>query len=82
MNNNPDRNLILAAAELARSNPQKWDEFLTAMSEYSAKAMDTLVSSGPENLKVAQGRAQMSRDLKALLEGAVKSADRITSRQT
>lgn len=72
-----DRDLILRAAELARSAPRAWNEFLGAFSNYVDQQKDNCIQSPLEQLPVAQGRAQLAAHLQGLLAACLQSADKI-----
>lgn len=78
---NGDRDLILKAAELARSAPRAWNEFLGAFSSFSNQQKDNCIQSPLEQLPVAQGRAQLAARLHELLETCVQSADKIEGKR-
>ena len=75
-----DRDLILAAAELARSSPEAWSRFLTRFGDYAEDKIVECVQAPLDMLPVAQGRAQALVKLGQLLEDCIKTADAITSR--
>jgi len=72
-----DRDLILAAARLARTAPESWQQFLGAFSNYTEVQRENCISSPLEHLAVNQGRAQNCVALLRLLSDAVKLADQI-----
>lgn len=72
-----DRDLILKAAELARSAPRAWTEFLGALSRYSDQQKDNCIQSPLDQLPVTQGRAQLAAHLYGLLATCTQSADKI-----
>ncbi len=72
-----DRELIFAAAKLARSAPENWDEFIGALSNYTDIQISNCISSTLEELQRAQGRAQNAATLLRLLREALKTADQI-----
>jgi hypothetical protein len=72
-----DRDLILAAAKLARTAPETWNEFLGAFVSYTDIQISNCISSPLEELQRAQGRAQNASTLLRLLREALKSADQI-----
>lgn len=73
--------LILASAQLARSAPKSWQQFLDALSAYSSQQTTNCIQSPLENLPVAQGRAQNAAHLLGLLEGCLSSADKIEGKR-
>lgn len=72
-----DRDLILAAAKLARSAPETWEEFLGALQNYTEAQISNCISSPLEELQRAQGRAQNASALLRLIREALKNADQI-----
>lgn len=78
---NGDRDLILKAAELARSAPRAWNEFLGAFSAFSNQQKDNCIQSPLEQLPVAQGRAQLAARLHELFATCVQSADKIEGKR-
>lgn len=72
-----DRELIIAAADLARSSPRSWEAFLQAMQDYTDEKRDQCISSPVEALQVSQGRAQNSRDLLRLFTDCLKTSEQI-----
>lgn len=76
-----DRELILAAAKLARTAPENWNEFLGALDVYTNTHVSNCISSPLEALAQNQGRAQSMVALQKLLRGSLKSADHIEGRK-
>lgn len=72
-----DRDLIIAAAKLARSAPETWEEFLGALQVYTEAQISNCISSPLEELQRAQGRAQNASALLRLIRDALKNADQI-----
>lgn len=72
-----NKELSLKAAELARSAPMQWREFMKAFSSYSDNMARLCVASTPDQLQRMQGMAQQTAELDGLLKGAVNTADRI-----
>ena len=69
--------LILRAAQLARSNPAAWSDFVKCLEHMSDHATTQLIQSPPETLQSAQGRARAFADILKSLEDCVTRADRI-----
>lgn len=69
--------LILKAANLARSAPHEWAEFLQAFADFSEHHRDNLLNSPLDALQVNQGRAQMLKTTNEMLAKAVTEADKI-----
>lgn len=76
-----DEKLTLAAAELARAAPNRWQEFLAAFEVYSDARKDELVRAESSELARSQGRAQLAASLFGLFGNAVKDADGIAVRK-
>lgn len=76
-----DREVILKAADLARSRPQEWAAFVAALDTYTTTIRDQCISSPLDVLPVAQGRAQQCVALLRLLENCVKAADQILEKK-
>lgn len=72
-----DRELILAAAKLARSAPETWNEFLGALDAYTNIQISNCISSPLDALPQNQGRAQSMVALHKVLRECVKTADQI-----
>ena len=72
-----DRELILAAAKIARSAPESWNEFLGALDNYTNTQISNCISSPVEALAQNQGRAQSMVALQKVLRDCLKSADQI-----
>jgi len=75
-----DRELILRGAELARSAPRSWNEFLGALSVFTEHQKNNCIQSPLDQLPVAQGRAQLAAHLLDLLANCISSADKIEGR--
>ena len=69
--------IILAAAELEKSHPTRWAEFMIALKGYSDNCTDQCISSTPEGLSTAQGRAQQIRAFLKMLEDCSATSDQI-----
>jgi hypothetical protein len=76
-----DRELILRAAELARSAPRAYEEFLGALSDYTDQVKTDCISSPLDLLPVAQGRAQLAARLQNLLANCLSSADKFEGKR-
>ena len=72
-----DRELILAAAKIARSAPESWNEFLGALDTCTNTQISNCISSPVEALAQNQGRAQSMVALQKVLRDCLKSADQI-----
>jgi hypothetical protein len=76
-----EQDLIMEAARLARSAPANWDRFIGALQNYSAQSTQNCIQSPLEELQRAQGRAQASARLHALLSDCLASADKIEGKR-
>lgn len=76
-----DRDLILAAARLARSHPEGWKQFLWAFRAYADQHRDNCIQSPLTTLPVAQGRAQLAALLHVLFAECQASADKIEGKR-
>lgn len=72
-----DRDLIFAAAKLARHAPGQWEEFLGALAKHTDLYVSNCISSPLDALAQNQGRAQSMTALLIGLREAVKTADQI-----
>ena len=77
-----DKELIQAAAQLARSAPQQWDEFVAAYQNYTDDKILAVVQAPVEMLQVAQGRAQGLTSLGRVLLDCRKTAESIAKAAT
>lgn len=75
-----EKQIVLAAAHLARTAPESWKRLLGAFHLYTTATHHNLISSPLDELPRAQGRAQTARDILALLENCIQSADQIERR--
>jgi hypothetical protein len=75
-----NQRLTLASAKLARGAPALWDEFMTALAAEHQTTIQALISSPPDQLATAQGRAQLMTALLTLMSTCVKDADQITEK--
>lgn len=69
--------LSIAAAELQRAAPNRWGEFITALQSYTDEAVKGVVNAPPDQIFVAQGKAQQMAVLMKLFEEALTTADRL-----
>jgi hypothetical protein len=76
-----DRDLILAAARLARSSPESWKQFLGAFRAYADQHRDNCIQSPLVTLPVAQGRAQLAANVYGILADCLASADKIEGKR-
>lgn len=76
-----DKDLILKAAQVARSAPESWRQFLEALQSYSSQQITHCIQSSLEELPRAQGRAQATAHLYGLLADCISSADKIEGKR-
>lgn len=69
--------LVKACAQLARSAPRSWDDFLAAYRAYSIEVTNQMVSSPADTLHVAQGRAKQAHELLRIMENALRTAEQL-----
>jgi hypothetical protein len=72
-----DKGMVLAAARLARTAPQQWDEFVSAFQEYTDDKIVDVIQAPPDMLSTTQGRAQGLTSLGRLLMECRKMAENI-----
>lgn len=72
-----EEQLIVRAAQVARSSPTAWQDFLEALGGYSATQTNNCVQSPLEELPRAQGRAQATARVLSLLASCLAKADEI-----
>lgn len=73
--------LQLAVAHLARSAPQDWERFLAAYRAYNTEVLKQVITSPPESLHVAQGRAKQADEFLRLLDTSLATAEMIEKRK-
>lgn len=73
-----DRDLIIAAAILARRAPDEWVKFMEVYGDYVEDKIVECVQAQLDMLPVAQGRAQALIKLGQVLGDCVKRADELT----
>ncbi len=73
--------LQLAVAHMARSAPESWDRFLAAYRVYNLEVLKQVISSQPESLPVAQGRAKQADEFLRILESSLGIAEQIERRK-
>lgn len=76
-----DKELIIAAAQLAQTAAGSWEKFLAALRAHNAAVTNQLVSSPIEVLPVAQGRAKHAQELLTTLENCRTVAEQIEKGQ-
>jgi hypothetical protein len=72
-----NNNLIVAAAKVARVDPEAWRAFLGALSVYNEVQRTMCIMSPIETLPVAQGNARAVAQILGLLEDCQNVADKI-----
>ena len=72
-----DAEFILKAANLARSAPQAWREFLEEFAKYAERSRNDVVSAPPDKIFVAQGHAQRCDMLLRDLRDCIAKADQV-----
>jgi hypothetical protein len=77
-----EQNLIIAAARLSRASPESWDEFLKAFHLYAWDLAELLVSSPPDMVHIAQGRAQGVAAVSRLLDKCRETAASMDANQS
>lgn len=74
------QDLILAAASIARTTPELWQNFLRELAVYTETHRNNLIVSPLTELPVAQGRAQSMSSLLDTLKDCEKTADKIRNK--
>jgi len=69
--------LTIKAAILARTAPNEWREFLSALGQFTEHHRENLVSSPLADLPINQGRAQILGALLKNMENCTKDADEL-----
>lgn len=72
-----DRELILAAARLARVSPEAWLEFLSHMKRISDRAKDACLETDASSFLERRGFALAFRDLVNVMDSCRKIASNI-----
>jgi hypothetical protein len=70
-----EKELVLAAARVARRAPEEWKLFMAVFGLYANEQQTQCVRSTLDVLPTMQGRAQTSMYLNDLLANCVKAAD-------
>lgn len=73
----PQENFTVKAANLAKSSPHAWREFLQAFGELTEVHKENLIRSPLNELPVNQGRAQILSSVLKTLAMCVDEADKI-----
>lgn len=73
----PQEDLIVKAALLARTSRKEWDDFLLALNNYKEAQKERLVSSALADLQQCQGKAQALTALCTQLADCVSKSDQI-----
>lgn len=74
--NQSELKLVRAAARIAQTAPESWQQFLEAVFEFSTAQTTSCIQSPIEHLPVAQGRAQIAARIAALLADCNNLADK------
>lgn len=74
------KGLVIAAAELAMSSPNRWELFMAELHRYSAAADTAMVMASHADVQNAQGFARALRILNEGLETAVDDYRKIKQR--
>lgn len=77
----PEQEVVLAAAQIARTNPAQWGQLVKALTSYSAQITQNCIQSPIEELPRAQGRAQAVVRMASTLADAPALADKIEGRK-
>lgn len=75
-----ERDFQLTVAHLARSAPGNWDKFLAAYRVHYNEILTQVISSPPESVLVAQGRAKHADELLRLFNTSLAVAEQIEKR--
>lgn len=76
-----DKDFIPVIAQLARSSPGSWDRFLAAYRAHCNDVLTQTLSSPPESVLVAQGRAKHADELLRLFSTALATAEQMEKRK-
>jgi hypothetical protein len=71
--------VVLAAAELKRGNPSKYEDFVIAMNVFAERSRMDLVVAG-DDFRQAQGKAQVLDQLARKLEDCLKLDEQYRTR--
>lgn len=74
------KELQLSIAKLQRSAPRAFDEFRAAYQLYCTEVLREIISSPPESVQVAQGRAKFADEFLRLLNASLAVAEQIEKR--
>jgi hypothetical protein len=61
--------------------PREWSDFLAAFKAYTDNRRDQCISSPPDAILAAQGRAQQCASLVRLFDECLKTADQIQEKR-
>jgi hypothetical protein len=75
-----DKDLIIAAAALARASPERWTMFVKAYGEYADGKIVECVSAQIDMLPTAQGRAQALVSLGRLFDECLRTSENIVNK--
>lgn len=77
----PAQALQVKAAALAMKCPKEWKEFMEALQVYVNQRKDEMVSSPPDLVMVAQGRAREASTFLRCMDDCVVVADQLSKRK-
>ncbi|RZN09641.1 hypothetical protein CWO91_16570 [Bradyrhizobium genosp. SA-3] len=76
-----EKELALAAAQLAYRAPQEFAQFVSALSLYAEKRRDELLECPPDTLTLNQGRAKACAHIRDTIANATRTAEAIQQKQ-
>lgn len=76
-----DKELQQSIAQLIRAAPASWEKFMAAYRIHCHETLKQVISSPPETIQVAQGRAKHADELLRLLDSALATAEQIEKRK-
>lgn len=75
------RDLSIKAATLSRGLPKEWSQFLASLDDHLGVLVDAVLAATPDQLQVAQGRAQAVSSLLKILNNANQTVARIEAKK-
>jgi hypothetical protein len=72
--------VVMAAAELKRSSPAKYDVFAKSVSAHAERSLRDMLATGRDAVHGAQGRAQALDDLAKKLEDCLQLDEKYRAR--
>jgi hypothetical protein len=76
-----DKNIILAAAALARVAPEAWTKFHAALYDYADQRCVEMVAAPVDMVQIAQGRAQALQTLYRTLENCSRKSENMAAKR-